>query len=55
MDSMNATHRLDQIYMYIEYYQNISKSIELLSAQAFHSKVDSREITQKGSKGSHHS
>ena len=46
---MNMTHRLD-IYVY-QISSNHLKGYKLLSAQAFYSKVDSREITQKGNKG----
>ena len=49
---LKTTHCSDPINMYL--YKISSKYLKgktLLSAQAFHSKVDSWEITQKGSKG----
>ena len=41
------------IYVY-QISSNYLKGYKLLSAQAFYSKEDSRENTQKGNKGSYH-
>ena len=48
---LHATHHLDLIYICIPIIITISQRLELFSTQAFKSEVNSREKTQKGSKG----